>query len=320
MAVILLERTGMNVARWLVGAAALLAASGASAARLAVVVDAPADRAPGIMSALRARLASAGNELVDADAGGAALDDAALGALRGKLDVARIVAVTVQQQGKDRYLITVRADDAGAIARRYGEATGDSLAGVVVEVAGALPPLPPPPVAAAPASAPSTATPAAGEAPSAGDANAPPSDGAEPAPIATPHAASGDAPPRRRKHEYGLLVGGIVAFCVPWIATMGLAGNYLSYNPNAARLGFIPMVGPLLAKQKINDKDLKDGYDVGLTVDGAVQIVAAGVLVAGILYAAIGVPAHGDRADLPRWHPLVAVGPGGGSLGAEVTW
>ena len=311
----------MNLARWLVGAAALLAASGASAARLAVLVDAPADRAPALASALRTRLANAGNELVDADAGGAALDDAALGALRGKLDVARIVAVTVQQQGKDRYLITVRAVDAGAVARRFGEAGGDSLADVVVAVAGELPPLPPPPVpvAAAPASAPSTAHPA-GDTAAAADANAPASDGVEPAPIATPHAASGDAPPRRRKHEYGLLVGGIVAFCVPWIATMGLAGNYLSYNPNAARLGFIPMVGPLLAKQKINDKDLKDGYDVGLTVDGAVQIVAAGVLVAGILYAAIGVPAHGERAGLPRWHPLVAVGPGGGSLGAEVTW
>lgn len=315
MAAMLLERTGMNVARWLVGAAALLAASGASAARLAVLVDAPADRAPGLTSALRTRLAGAGNELVDAGAGGAALDDAALSALRGKLGVARVVAATVQQQGKDRYLVTVRAVDAGAVARRYGEATGDSLADVVVEVAGALPP----PVAAAPASAPSTATPA-GETAAAGDAGAPVSDGVEPAPIATPHASSGDASPRRRKHEYGLLIGGIVAFCVPWIATMGLAGNYLSYNPNAARLGFIPMVGPLLAKQKINDKDLKDGYDVGLTVDGAVQIVAASVLVAGILYAAIGVPAHGDRAELPRWHPLVAVGPGGGSLGAEVTW
>jgi hypothetical protein len=81
------------------------------------------------------------------------------------------------------------------------------------------------------------------------------------------------------------------------------------------------MVGPLLAKQHINDKDLKDGYDVGLTVDGAVQIVAAAVLVAGIVYAAIGTPVRGERAEAPpRWRPLFAAGPSGGALGLEVTW
>ncbi|MCU1278024.1 MAG: hypothetical protein JWM53_1570, partial [bacterium] len=115
-------------------------------------------------------------------------------------------------------------------------------------------------------------------------------------------------------------IGGIVAFLVPWLATVGFAAHYLDYNPNAARVGFAPIVGPFLGKQKINDKDLNDGYAVGLTVDGVIQILGTSVLVAGILYAAIGVPARADRAAVLKWRPLFAAGPGGAQLGAQVSW
>jgi hypothetical protein len=307
-----------GAARLLVGAALLLWAPAATAARLAVVVDAPAARSDDITTAVRTRVGAGGNELVDARAGGA-LDDAALAALRGKLDVARVVAASVQQQGKDHYLITVRAADAAGITRRFGEASGDGLADAVAKVAAELPPLATPTPAPTPTPTPTPAA-ATADAPATAEATTPASGSAEPQALPAPHASGDASSPPKRKREYGLLVGGIVAFFVPWIATMGLAGNYLSYNPNAARLGFVPMVGPLLAKQHINDKDLKNGYDVGLTVDGAVQIIAAGVLVAGILYAAIGMPARGEHAELPRWRPLFAAGPGGGALGAEVTW
>jgi hypothetical protein len=305
-----------GAARLVVGAALLLWAPAATAARLAVVVDAPAARADEITTAVRTRVGAGGNELVDAGAGGA-LDDAALAALRGKLEVARVVAASVQQQGKDHYLITVRAADATGITRRFGEASGDGLGDAVAKVAAELPPLLTPTPAPPPTPTPAAAT---ADAPATTEATTPASGSAEPQALPAPHASGDASSPPKRKREYGLLVGGIVAFFVPWIATMGLAGNYLAYNANAARLGFVPMVGPLLAKQHINDKDLKDGYDVGLTVDGAVQIIAAGVLVAGILYAAIGMPAHGEHAELPRWHPLFAAGRSGGALGAEVTW
>lgn len=144
---------------------------------------------------------------------------------------------------------------------------------------------------------------------------------AEVAPLPAPsHTPSSSAPANRRKHEYGLLIGGLVAFFVPWLATVGFAAHYLDYNPNASRVGFAPIAGPFLARRKINDKDLSDGYDIGLTVDGAIQIVGASVLVAGILYAAIGVPERHQRAQRSTWRPLFAVGRGGAQLGAMVSW
>jgi len=298
-------------------AATLLFASTAWAARVAVVVEGAGERSAELATALRAKVVGPGDEAVDATADGL-LDDAALSKLRDKCGATRVVVATVQRQGKDRYMVTLRAADEGGIARRYGEATGSTLVDVVVAKAADLPPLaaPAPAVAAAPAAAPApTADAAASAAPAAAEVAAAPT----PAP-APP--ASTTSTKQRRKHEYGLLIGGVVAFLVPWLATVGFAAHYLDYNPNAARLGFAPIVGPLLAKRKINDKDLGDGYDVGLTVDGAIQIVGTSVLIAGILYAAIGVPAKAsDRAAAQqRWRPLVAAGPGGAQLGAEVTW
>lgn len=320
------------IALWVVSLA-----STASAARLAALVDAPAAQADALGAAVKKQLAAGGATLVDAAAPDRALDDGALTALRHTLDVARVVAVRVQRQGKRQFLVEVRAADGDGVAHRFAAADADTLVDTVVKTVAALPPpavtatlasagATPATAATTPAaatSAPSTTTPSTTPATTPpADASppdaAPPPAAAEPAPLPAP-ASSATPPPAHRKREYGLLIGGIVAFFVPWIATMGLAGNYLSYNPNAARLGFIPIAGPFLARREINDKDLKDGYDVGLTVDGAVQIVGASLLVAGILYAAIGVPARESRAAA-RWRPLVAAGPGVAALGAEVRW
>lgn len=305
---------------WLVAAATLLLASTASAARVAVLVEGAGDRSPELATALRAHVVGPGDEAVDAAAPDALLDDASLARLRDKLGATRVVIATVQRQGKDHFLVTVRAADAGGIARRFGDASGATLVDVVVAKAADLPPLatPPPPAAAAPATTPPTDATASSDT-TTGAAPAADAEAAPPAP--KPPASDSPTGSHRRKHEYGLLIGGIVAFLVPWLATVGFAAHYLDYNPNAARLGFAPIVGPFLAKRKINDKDLGDGYDVGLTVDGAIQIVGTSVLIAGILYAAIGVPARGDRtAAAPTWRPLLAAGPGGAQLGAQVSW
>jgi len=288
----------------------VLCASEAWAAKVAVVVEGGGERAGEIEKGLRGRVVGADDALVEA---GAHVDDVA--AWRDKLGVDRLVVATVQRQGKDRYLVTVRAVDASGVTRRFGEARGETLVEVAVRTAGELPPLPapaPPANTATPASPATGATPATGAAattPATGAASetpaatteTPAAADAEPTPTKPP--ASESPPSRRRKHEYGLLIGGVVAFVVPWLATVG----------------FAPIAGPFLARRKISDKDLSDGYDVGLTVDGAIQIVGTSVLIAGILYAAIGVPA-GKHDRAARWRPLFAGGPGGAQLGAQVTW
>jgi hypothetical protein len=303
----------------LVAVATLLVASSASAARIAVVVESAGDRSGEVATALKARVVGTGDEAVEAPAADVLLDDAALTQLRDKLGAARVVVATVQRQGKDRWLVSLRAADAGGIARRFGEATGATLVEVVVAKAGDLPPLAPPAPPAA-AAAPAAGAPAAADTTPAAAATPTAAADSEAPPAAAPPASPTPSDSHRRKHEYGLLIGGIVAFLVPWLATVGFAAHYLDYNPNAARLGFAPLVGPLLAKQKINDKDLGDGYDVGLSVDGAIEIIGTTVLIAGILYAAIGVPAKSEHAALSKWRPLVAAGPRGGQLGAEVSW
>jgi hypothetical protein len=93
----------------------------------------------------------------------------------------------------------------------------------------------------------------------------------------------------------------------------------MDYNPNAARLGFAPVLGPFLARTHINDKDLRDGYDVGLNVDGAIQILAFSVLVAGVLYAAIGIPEKPKKTQA-SFTPRIGVGLHNASVGAAVNW
>jgi hypothetical protein len=84
------------------------------------------------------------------------------------------------------------------------------------------------------------------------------------------------------------LVGGAVAFLVPYLATVGLAAHYQSYNANAARAGYVPVGGPFMAMNELSDHDLNSGWNVGLKAIGAVQIVAVNVLAAGIIYCAVG--------------------------------
>lgn len=303
--------------RWL-AASLLLVASTASAAKVALVVEGAGDRTEELATALRRQLTAGGDEWVDAGAPTTPIDDAAAAALRARLVVERLVIATLQRQGKDRWLVTVRAFDANpsstapAIERRFGDATSETFVDGVGKVVAQLPPLASPKPAAPPATAAATAKP--DEAPPAATVETPP----EPAP-APPHESSTETAHKPRKREYGLLIGGIVAFVVPWMATVGLAAHYQDYNANAARLGYIPMVGPLLAKQRINDHDLGNGYDVGLSVDGAIQIVATAVLVAGILYAAIGVP-NREHAHESRLRPLFGAGARNASLGLQVSW
>src|SRR5438874_12800745 len=87
-----------------VALAMLCFASEAWAAKVAVVVEGGGERAGEIEKALRGRVVGTEDALVEA---GAAVGDAA--AWREKLGVDRLVVATVQRQGKDRYLVSVRA-------------------------------------------------------------------------------------------------------------------------------------------------------------------------------------------------------------------
>jgi hypothetical protein len=329
-------------------ALSLLCASTASAAKLSAVVEGGTSKARAdLAAALRNNLGTGGNEFVDPGTVAPPFDDAGLANLRRQLEVARLICVTIRRpKPKGRYDVTVRAVDDNGVTTRAGTSSRAKLVTTTLALVGELPPVPaaapvevapppPPPPPAKPAPPvvvvppPPPPTPAPPPPPPkvvvtpppAPPEPAPPAAEVTPPPAPTPLSSS-TPPPKKRKHEYGLLIGGLVAFLVPWLATVGLAAHYLDYNPNAARLGFYPVAGPLLARQKISDKDLKDGYDVGLAVDGAIQIVGTTVLVAGILYAAIGVPAHPREhaADSVRVRPLFAAGASGAQLGAEVTW
>jgi len=144
--------------------------------------------------------------------------------------------------------------------------------------------------------------------------------------VAPPPPAPPPPPPEapvmyKKKHPVGLLVGGLVAFLLPYIATVAVAATFEDYNKNAARLGYIPVAGPLLARQHINDKDLRDGYDGGLIADGVVQIITANILVAGIIYCAVGEKQMVlDKKKASTWRPLVNAGPSGANMGMEVRW
>jgi hypothetical protein len=327
-------------------ALSLLCASTASAAKLSAVVEGGSLKARAeIASALRNNLGTGGNEYVVPGTVAPPFDDAGLANLRRQLEVARLICVTIRRPTKkSRYDVTVRAVDDSGVTTRAGTSSRAKLVSTTLALIGELPPMPAPAVEVAPPPPPPPPTPPPKPTPpvvvvppppptpapspkppvvvTPPAEPAPPAAEVTPAPAPTPLSSS-TPPPKKRKHEYGLLIGGLVAFLVPWLATVGLAANYLDYNPNAARLGFIPVAGPLLARQKISDKDLKDGYDVGLAVDGAIQIVGATVLVAGILYAAIGVPARPREhaaAEPVRVRPLFAAGASSAQLGAEVTW
>ena len=240
--------------------------------------------------------------------GAAALDDDAIAKLRKDLGAVRVVVVNVKRQGADRFSLTVRGADDNGIPWRFGDATTATLVEVAVKLVEDLPPVaePPPPAKLEPPPA----------------AAAPAVEKAEPAiSPETYHTLY------RRKHPYGLLIGGAVAFLLPYFATVGLAANYQGYNPNAANVGYAPIAGPFLARQRMNDKDLKDGYDAGLIVDGVVQVVAFNLLLAGIVYCAVGEKtAHEVRrfaADRPSnlsWTPLLSAGSQGAQVGARVQW
>ena len=245
------------------------------------------------------------------------LDDAAAVALRQKLDVARLLVVVVRQQGR-RFIVSARTVDAGGVTRRFGEAGESDLPFVAARVVGELPAPPKPNPAAPPtkvvevSSKPVEADPK--PAPAAAPVDLVPDE--KPAPAAAPvHDVL-----YRRRHPYGLLVGGVVAFFAPYFATVGVAASNQSYNPNASRLGYIPLVGPFLGRSAINDKDLHDGYDAGLLSDGIVQVLALNVLIAGIIYCAVGEKVRHERASLPSLRPLFTAAPGAAQLGAQVSW
>ncbi|HUS67079.1 MAG TPA: hypothetical protein VMZ28_21225 [Kofleriaceae bacterium] len=257
---------------------------------------------------------------------GHVLHDEAASALRRIVDATRLVVVHLHKQGKDVYLITVRGVDESGISRRFGHSPVHGIAEQAVRVVGELPPLPeppkppppppppdPPPVAAAPVPEPK---PEKVEPPPPAPVKEPVVAEAAPAPSPALH-----YPSKRRRHPYALLVGGAVAFFLPYFATIGLAAHYEGYNPNAGRAGYAPLAGPFLARQKLNDKDLRDGADAGLLAGGVVQVVAFSVLVAGILYCAIGEKIPPKRVrDAQRWTPLVSLGSQEARVGAVLSW
>jgi len=232
-------------------------------------------------------------------------------ALRASLGVARLVIVKIEQQGKDRFgkdkfTVAIHAVDENGVHHRYTDAGPNTLVPAAVELFAKLPPMPAPPAPPPPE-----------------PAKAPEPKKAEPPPVAAP--APQAQPPLvdhfyRRKHPYSVLLGGAIPFLVMYFVTVGLAANYQPYNHNAAMVGYIPLAGPFLAVKRINDKDLGDGYRPGLLTDGAVQVLTFNLLLAGVIYCAVGekrkeVHIHGKAIQ-----PLISVGPEGARLGASLKW
>ena len=235
-------------------------------------------------------------------------DTAGLQGLRATLDVARVVVVLIEQQGHDRYPVAIHSADEAGVAHRFGDASGDGLVKKALELATALPPLPPPrPIANANVNA------NANE--SANDNEKPPITGAVETPKQTSHPTETIY---KRRHPWAMLVGGVVSFFVPYFVTVGFAASYASYNANAARVGYIPVAGPFLARQRINDTALKDGSDPGLLVDGIVQTLTFNLLIAGIIYCAVGEKRAETRYG--RIQPMFSLSAQEARMGALVTW
>jgi hypothetical protein len=315
--------------------------------RVAVIVEGPKRKAGEIDLALRNALASQAT-VIDQDVIAenrpktkGPLRDVAAQRLRRVIGAQRLLVVGFKKRAPnaDQYRVTVRSVEQSGVIQKRGYTTGDSLPEYATILMGQLPPLeapppPPPPAPAAPEPVPSPA-PVETRVITITQVQEPPPQSPSPEPqvvavapppvaVTPPPPAPPPAPPPvqyKRKHPVGLLVGGLVAFLLPYIATVGLAATFDSYNHNAAWRGYIPGAGPLLARQHINDKDLRDGYDGGLIADGVVQIITLNLLAAGIIYCAVGEKeAVNDNKRTARWQPLINVGPQGARLGAEVRW
>ena len=132
----------------------------------------------------------------------------------------------------------------------------------------------------------------------------------EPAAPAKPHSRE------RRKHPYGLLLGGVISFLLPYLTIVGVGAHYADYNPNASRVGYIPLAGPFLARGRMSDKDLNDGFSGGLIADGVLQAATAALIVAGAIWCGVGERRHTpERASL---RPLLGISAHQASLGLSV--
>jgi hypothetical protein len=237
-------------------------------------------------------------------------DEPAQMALRASLGVARLVIVKIELQGKDRYgkdkyTVAIVAVDEKEVHHRFTDAGPNTLVPAVVEMFAKLPPMPAPPPPPEPAKVPEVKK------------EEPPPPVAAPAPAPQQPIADHFY---RRKHPYSVLVAGAVFFFAPYFATVGVAANYQPYNKNAAMVGYIPLAGPFLAIKRINEKDLNDGYRIGLTVDGVVQVLAFNLLVAGAIYCGIGEKRKEMHIHGMAVQPLVSVGPEGARMGASLKW
>jgi hypothetical protein len=238
-------------------------------------------------------------------------DEPAQMALRTSLGVARLVIVKIELQGKDRYgkdkfTVALHAVDEKEVHHRFTDAGPNTLVPAVVELFAKLPPMPAPP-APPPPPEPAKVEVKKEEPPP------PPVVAPEPQQPISDHFY-------RRKHPYSVLVAGAVFFLAPYLATVGVAANYQPYNKNAAMVGYAPLAGPFLAIKRINEKDLNDGYRIGLTVDGVVQVLAFNLLVAGAIYCGIGEKRKEMHIHGTAVHPLVSFGPEGAKVGALLKW
>lgn len=242
--------------------------------------------------------------------------DEAARELRLALDAQRVVLVHLKRQGKDLYLVTVQAVDASGVHKRFGNAPATGLASTAVRLVEELPALPeskavpPGPVPPGPVTPGAAVLPGPVPLPAASEPAKPETGEIG---LEAPNRSTMPVPhtPYKRRHPYGMLVGGAVSFLFLYFATVGVAANYDSYNPNASRMGYIPLAGPFLARERLNDKDQRDGGDPGLLVDGVLQVVSFGLLAGGIVWCAVGekVPVRRDSVRV-RPHPT----------GLQVTW
>jgi hypothetical protein len=112
--------------------------------------------------------------------------------------------------------------------------------------------------------------------------------------------------------SYGMAAGSAAMYSVLVWPIASAIEDDTSYSPTMAWL-FLPLAGPFLAAQTDLLKD-QPGWRTAMYVDGAAQVVGAGLLLAGFLARVPEPPvAAGERASAS---PVFMVGPGpGGTAG-----
>lgn len=117
--------------------------------------------------------------------------------------------------------------------------------------------------------------------------------------------------------SYGLAAGSAAMYSVLVWPIASAIEHDTSYSPTMGWL-FLPLAGPFLAAQTDLLKD-QPGWRTAMYVDGAAQLVGAGLLIAGFLAKVPEPPVESGERASTQAAPVFMVGPGpGGTAGLSL--